>query len=55
MIEGSPWRDLRLRQAANLAIDRDAVVQLMAGLGETGRRKVDPASPWFGNPSFDPL
>ncbi len=32
MLEGSPWRDLRLRKAANLAIDRAGVVELMGGL-----------------------
>lgn len=52
MIEGSPWRDLRLRQAANLAIDRDAVVQLMGGLAKPATGQVDPASPWFGKPKF---
>jgi len=52
MVEGSPWRDLRLRQAANLAIDRDAVVQLMGGLAKPAAGQVDQASPWFGKPSF---
>jgi len=52
MLEGSPWRDLRLRQAANLAIDRDAVVQLMGGLAKPAAGQVDPASPWFGKPKF---
>jgi peptide/nickel transport system substrate-binding protein len=51
-IEGSPWRDLRLRRAANLAIDRDGVVALMNGLAKPAVGQVDPASPWFGNPSF---
>jgi len=52
MIEGSPWRDLRLRQAANLAVDRDSVVQLMGGLAKPAVGQVDPASPWFGKPKF---
>ncbi|MBC7799143.1 MAG: ABC transporter substrate-binding protein, partial [Gemmatimonadaceae bacterium] len=52
MIEGSPWLDIRLRQAANLAIDRDAVVQLMGGLAKPAIGQVDPASPWFGKPKF---
>ena len=26
MLPGSPWRDIRLRKAANLAIDRDGIV-----------------------------
>lgn len=52
MIEGSPWRDLRLRQAANLAIDRDAVVGMLQGLAKPAVGQLDPASPWFGQPSF---
>jgi peptide/nickel transport system substrate-binding protein len=52
MLEGSPWRDLRLRQAANLAINRDEIVQLLGGLAKPATGVVDPASPWFGNPSF---
>ena len=52
MLEGSPWRDLRLRRAANLAVDRDAIVQLMGGLAKPAYGQVDPSSPWFGKPSF---
>lgn len=52
LLEGSPWRDLRLRQAMNLAINRDEVVQLMNGLAKPAVGMVDPSSPWFGNPSF---
>jgi peptide/nickel transport system substrate-binding protein len=52
MLEGSPWRDLRLRQAANLAVDREAIVQLMGGLAKPAFGQVDPSSPWFGKPDF---
>ncbi len=52
LLEGSPWRDLRLRQAANLAINRDEVVALMGGLAKPAVGVVDPSSPWFGTPSF---
>ncbi len=52
LVEGSPWRDLRVRQAANLAVDRDGVVQLMGGLAKPAVGQVDPASPWFGSPAF---
>ena len=52
MVEGSPWRDLRVRRAANLAVDRDSIVQLMGGLAKPAVGQVDPASPWFGSPTF---
>jgi peptide/nickel transport system substrate-binding protein len=52
LLEGSPWRDLRLRKAANLAINRDDVVGLMNGLAKPATGVVDPSSPWFGKPSF---
>jgi peptide/nickel transport system substrate-binding protein len=52
MLEGSPWRDLRLRKAANLAIDREGVVQLMGGLATPAVGQVQPSSPWFGKPDF---
>ena len=51
-LEGSPWRDLRLRQALNLGINRDEVVALMNGLAKPATGVVDPSSPWFGKPSF---
>ena len=52
LLEGSPWRDLRLRKAANLGINRDEVVALMNGLAKPASGVVDPSSPWFGKPSF---
>ncbi|MES2712154.1 MAG: ABC transporter substrate-binding protein [Pseudomonadota bacterium] len=52
LMEGSPWRDIRLRKAMNLAINRDEVVQLMNGLAKPAFGVVDRTSPWFGNPTF---
>jgi peptide/nickel transport system substrate-binding protein len=52
LLEGSPWRDLRLRRAANLAINREEVVALMNGLAKPAAGVVDPTSPWFGRPEF---
>lgn len=53
LLEGSPWRDIRLRKAANLAINREEVVALMNGLAKPAVGVVDPSSPWFGKPSFE--
>ena len=52
MLEGSPWRDLRLRRAANLAVDREAIVSLMGGLATPAYGQMDRSSPWFGKPTF---
>ncbi|GGJ19378.1 ABC transporter substrate-binding protein [Neoroseomonas lacus] len=52
LLEGSPWRDIRLRKAANLAINRDEVVGLLNGLAKPAVGVVDPSSPWFGQPEF---
>src|SRR6266850_5334089 len=52
VLPGSPWTDVRLRKAANLAIDREGVVALLNGLAKPAIGQVDPSSPWFGNPSF---
>ena len=52
MLPGSPWTDIRLRKAANLAIDRDAIVKLLGGLAKPALGQVDPSSPWFGKPTF---
>jgi peptide/nickel transport system substrate-binding protein len=53
MVEGSPWTDIRLRKAANLAIDRDSIVKLLNGLARPAYGQVDKTSPWFGKPSFE--
>jgi peptide/nickel transport system substrate-binding protein len=53
MVPGSPWTDLRLRKAANLAIDRNAIVQLLGGLAQPALGQVDKTSPWFGKPGFE--
>src|SRR6201982_2112999 len=52
MLPGSPWTDIRLRKALNLAVDRDGMLELLNGLAKPAVGQVDPASPWFGHPSF---
>lgn len=49
---GSPWTDIRVRKAANLAVDRNAIVKLLNGLAMPAKGQLDPTSPWFGKPSF---
>lgn len=51
-LPGSPWTDIRVRKAANLAIDRNAVVSLMSGLATPAKGQLDQTSPWFGKPGF---
>ncbi len=53
MVQGSPWTDIRLRKAANLAIDRNAIVQLLGGLAQPAYGQLDKTSPWFGKPTFE--
>jgi len=51
--EGSAMRDIRVRKALNLAIDRDGLVGLLGGLAMPAKGMVYPGHPWFGKPAFD--
>ena len=50
---GSPWLDIRVRKAVNLAVDREAIVKLLNGQATVAKGQLDRTSPWFGKPSFD--
>ncbi|MEZ5855164.1 MAG: ABC transporter substrate-binding protein [Hyphomicrobiaceae bacterium] len=52
-IEGSPWNDIRIRKAANLAVDRDGIVQLLGGYGVPATGHVVKGDIWYGSPSFE--
>lgn len=51
--EGSPWNDIRVRKAANLAIDREGMKALLGGMMVPAKGMVPPNSPWFGTPAFE--
>ena len=50
--EGSPWNDIRVRKAANLAVDRMAMKELLGGLMIPAEGFMPPGHNWFGNPAF---
>lgn len=51
-IEGSPWNDIRVRKAANLAVDREGMKELLGGLMIPAEGFFPPGHQWFGKPSF---
>ena len=55
---GSPLKDVRVRQALNYCVDRDGLVSLLNGTAEPAVGWLKPSDPSFGNPQnhygFDP-
>ena len=45
-----PFNDLRVRQAANYAINRDELVDMLQGVATPGYGKFIESQPWYGNP-----
>lgn len=53
-IEGSPWNDVNVRQAANLCIDREGMRDgLLAGLMAPATGAVEEGHPWRGDVTFN--
>lgn len=50
--EGSPWNDIRVRKAANLAVDREGLKELLGGMMIPAQGFYPPGHQWFGTPSF---
>src|SRR5882762_2583080 len=50
--EGSPWNDIRVRKAANLAVDREGLKELLSGLMIPAQGFMPPGHQWFGKPQF---
>jgi ABC-type transport system substrate-binding protein len=51
---GSPFSDVRIRKAANLAMDRGAIVDFLSGTAAPAVAFAPPGSPWSGAPHFVP-
>ncbi|MEA2914120.1 MAG: peptide/nickel transport system substrate-binding protein, partial [Bradyrhizobium sp.] len=51
-LDDSPFVDIRVRKAMNLAIDRDGLVTLLGGLATPAVGQFPPGHPWFGAPTF---
>jgi len=52
-LPGSPWNDIRVRKAANLAVDREGMKELLSGLMIPAKGFFPPGHQWFGNPKFN--
>jgi ABC-type transport system substrate-binding protein len=53
----SPFKDVRVRRAANYAINRADVVELLNGVADEGYSTIPPMMPFFGHPvlyKYDP-
>jgi ABC-type transport system substrate-binding protein len=51
--DGSPWQDIRVRKAANLAVDRAGLKELLGGMMIESYGNVTRDHPWYGHPTFN--
>src|ERR1700735_5182940 len=49
-VDRPPFNDIRVRQAANYAINRDDIVDLLDGYATPGYGDFIPSQPWYGHP-----
>lgn len=52
LLPDSPFKDIKVRQAANLCLNRAALEELLGGLMVEATGIAEPGDPWRGNPSF---
>ncbi len=51
--EDSAFKDVRVRRAVNLAINREDIAEMLSGTGIPAKGFAPPDAPWFGKPKFD--
>lgn len=51
-VPGSPWLDKRVRQAANLCLNRSELKSYLGGYMQEATGTYEKDSAWYGNPSF---
>jgi ABC-type transport system substrate-binding protein len=52
LLPDSPFKDKRVRQAANLCVNRGALKELLGGLMVEATGVAEPGNPWRGTPTF---
>ena len=52
MYKRQPFKDLKVRQAANLCLNRTALKELLGGLMVEATGIAEPGDPWRGTPTF---
>lgn len=51
-LPGSPWKDIRVRKAANLCLNRSELKSYLGGYMQEATGTYEKDSPWYGNPTF---